>query len=84
MDINVSTTAKSNNDESYWLLKYLGLPLREKPNKIEVSVEELMARKALLLNLKKNQNLAQDNIIAVLTAVGRWLYEKIWAMSYLF
>ena len=38
MDINVSTTAKSN-DESYWLLKYLGLPLREKPNKIEESVE---------------------------------------------
>ena len=38
MDINVCTTAKSN-DESYWLLKYLGLPLREKPNKIEESVE---------------------------------------------
>ena len=38
MDINVSTTAKSNH-ESYWLLKYLGLPLREKPNKIEESVE---------------------------------------------
>ena len=38
MDINVSTSAKSN-DESYWLLKYLGLPLREKPNKIEESVE---------------------------------------------
>ena len=38
MDINVSTSAKSN-DESYWLLKYLGLPLREKPNKIEESIE---------------------------------------------
>ena len=38
MDINVCTNAKSN-DESYWLLKYLGLPLREKPNKIEESVE---------------------------------------------
>ena len=38
MDINVSTTAKSN-DESYWLLKILGLPLREKPNKIEESEE---------------------------------------------
>ena len=38
MDINVSTSSKSN-DESYWLLKYLGLPLREKPNKIEESVE---------------------------------------------
>ncbi len=38
MDINVSTTAKSN-DESYWLLKLLGLPLREKPIKPEESTE---------------------------------------------
>ena len=38
MDINVSTTANSN-DESYWLLKLLGLPLREKPIKTEESTE---------------------------------------------
>tara|TARA_B100000575_G_scaffold272303_1_gene254294 strand:- start:33 stop:638 length:606 start_codon:yes stop_codon:yes gene_type:complete len=38
MDINVSTTAKSN-DESYWLLKLLGIPLREKPIKTEESTE---------------------------------------------
>ena len=38
MDINVSTTAKSN-DESYWLLKLLGMPLREKPIKTEESTE---------------------------------------------
>jgi len=38
MDINVSTTAKSN-DESYWLLKLLGLPLREKPIKTEEITE---------------------------------------------
>ena len=38
MDINVSTTAESN-EESYWLLKYLGLPLREKPTKAEESIE---------------------------------------------
>ena len=38
MDINVSTTAKSN-DESYWLLKLLGLPLREKPIKTEENTE---------------------------------------------
>ena len=38
MDVNVSTTAKSN-DESYWLLKLLGLPLREKPIKTEESTE---------------------------------------------
>ena len=38
MDINVSTTARSN-DESYWLLKLLGLPLREKPIKTEESTE---------------------------------------------
>ena len=30
MDITFSTTAKSD-DESYWLLKLMGLPLREKP-----------------------------------------------------
>ena len=37
MDINFSTTAKSD-DESYWLLFYMGLPLREKT----VNNEELM------------------------------------------
>ena len=35
MDITFSTTAKSDN-ESYWLLKLIGLPLREKPVKQEV------------------------------------------------
>ena len=34
MDITFSTTAKSD-DESYWLLKLMGLPLREKPVKKE-------------------------------------------------
>ena len=34
MDITFSTTAKSD-DESYWLLKLIGLPLREKPVKQE-------------------------------------------------
>ena len=34
MDITFSTTAKSDN-ESYWLLKLIGLPLREKPVKQE-------------------------------------------------
>lgn len=38
MDINISTTAKSD-DESYWLLKHIGMPLREKPNKTEESIE---------------------------------------------
>jgi large subunit ribosomal protein L5 len=38
MDINVSTSAKSN-EESYWLLKFLGLPLREKPIKAEENIE---------------------------------------------
>ena len=38
MDINVSTSAKSD-DESYWLLKHIGLPLREKPNKTEENIE---------------------------------------------
>ena len=38
MDITFSTSAKSN-DESYWLLKLMGLPLREKlVNKEEVEV----------------------------------------------
>ncbi len=35
MDITFSTTAKTN-DESYWLLKLIGLPLRDKPIKQEV------------------------------------------------
>jgi large subunit ribosomal protein L5 len=35
MDITFSTTAKTN-DESYWLLKLIGLPLRNKPVKKEV------------------------------------------------
>ena len=38
MDINFSTL--HTDDESYWLLKLLGLPLREKPTKNEVIVEE--------------------------------------------
>jgi len=37
MDITLSTTAKSD-DESYWLLKLIGLPLREKPVKEEAEV----------------------------------------------
>ena len=37
MDITLSTTAKSD-DESYWLLKLIGLPLREKPVKDKVEV----------------------------------------------
>ena len=37
MDINISTTATSDN-EAYWLLYFLGLPLRQKSN----SNEELM------------------------------------------
>jgi len=39
MDITFSTTA-SSNDESYWLLKLMGLPLREKSTKQE-EVEEI-------------------------------------------
>jgi large subunit ribosomal protein L5 len=39
MDITISTTAKTN-DESYWLLKLIGFPLRDKPVKEEV-VEEI-------------------------------------------
>ena len=35
MDITFSTTAKTN-DESYWLLKLIGFPLRDKPIKQEV------------------------------------------------
>tara|TARA_B100002049_G_scaffold211657_1_gene174905 strand:- start:41 stop:646 length:606 start_codon:yes stop_codon:yes gene_type:complete len=35
MDITISTTAKTN-DESYWLLKLIGFPLRDKPVKEEV------------------------------------------------
>jgi len=38
MDINFSTSAHSD-EESYWLLKLIGLPLREKPQKNEESVE---------------------------------------------
>jgi large subunit ribosomal protein L5 len=37
MDITFSTTAKSD-DESYWLLKLIGLPLREKHVKDKVEV----------------------------------------------
>ena len=39
MDITFSTTA-SSDDESYWLLKLMGLPLREKTTKQE-EVEEI-------------------------------------------
>tara|TARA_B100000287_G_scaffold196784_1_gene185914 strand:- start:830 stop:1300 length:471 start_codon:yes stop_codon:yes gene_type:complete len=39
MDINFSTTAQTD-DESYWLLKLLGLPLRDKPQKSEENFEE--------------------------------------------
>jgi ribosomal protein L5 len=35
MNITITTSAKSN-DEAYHLLKYFGLPLREKPVKQEV------------------------------------------------
>jgi len=38
MDINLSTSAHSD-EESYWLLKLIGLPLREKPQKNEESIE---------------------------------------------
>lgn len=40
MDINFSTTAKSN-DESYSFLKLLGLPLRDKPVKKEEIIEDI-------------------------------------------
>ena len=40
MDITFSTSANSN-DESYWLLKLMGLPLREKlVNKEEIEVAD--------------------------------------------
>ena len=39
MDINFSTTAQTDV-ESYWLLKLLGLPLRDKPQKSEENFEE--------------------------------------------
>ena len=35
MDINITTTAKSD-DEAYWLLKEFGFPLREKRVKEEM------------------------------------------------
>ena len=40
MDISFSTTAQAD-DESYWLLKFMGLPLREKPQKNEENTEEV-------------------------------------------
>ena len=39
MDISLTTTAKTD-EESYWLLKLMGLPLREIPMKQEEIVEE--------------------------------------------
>ena len=38
MDINITTTANSD-DEAYWLLKEFGFPLREKPRKLEENIE---------------------------------------------
>ncbi|MEA1881377.1 MAG: 50S ribosomal protein L5 [Candidatus Marinimicrobia bacterium] len=38
MDISFTTTAKTN-DEAYWLLKFIGLPLQDKPVKQEEVVE---------------------------------------------
>ena len=38
MDINITTTANSD-DEAYWLLKEFGFPLREKPRKSEENIE---------------------------------------------
>ena len=38
MDINISTTA-TLDDEAYWLLHYLGLPLRQKSNSNKESLE---------------------------------------------
>lgn len=38
MDITISTTAKTD-DEAYWLLKNMGLPLRSKPVKSEEIIE---------------------------------------------
>ena len=40
MDISFSTTAQSD-DESYWLLKLMGIPLREKPQKNEENTEDI-------------------------------------------
>ena len=39
MDVTFLTTANSN-DESYWLLKLIGLPLREKPVKEKAEVSD--------------------------------------------
>ena len=38
MDINITTTATSD-DEAYWLLKEFGFPLRDKPEKSEETIE---------------------------------------------
>ena len=38
MDINITTTATSE-DEAYWLLKEFGFPLRDKPRKSEEKIE---------------------------------------------
>jgi len=38
MDINITTTANSD-DEAYWLLKEFGFPLRDKPQKSEETIE---------------------------------------------
>ncbi len=38
MDINITTTAKSD-DEAYWLLKEFGFPLKDKPKKSEETIE---------------------------------------------
>jgi large subunit ribosomal protein L5 len=38
MDINITTTATSD-DEAYWLLKEFGFPLRDKPQKSEETIE---------------------------------------------
>ena len=38
MDINITTTANSD-DEAYWLLKEFGFPLRDKPQKSEEKIE---------------------------------------------
>ena len=39
MDVTFLTSANSN-DESYWLLKLIGLPLKEKPVKEKVEVSD--------------------------------------------
>ena len=38
MDINITTTA-SSDDEAYWLLKEFGFPLMDKPQKSEETIE---------------------------------------------